>query len=106
VKELLHLRQRHAALRRGELIHLFCDDRVLAYLRGSAAGPEEAAEQLLVVLNNSDQPSTVEFNLRDTPIAKAGSVTTLMGTGEAELIDGPAIRVPLASRSLGIYQLH
>jgi glycosidase len=106
VKELLHLRQRHAALRGGELIHLFCDDRVFAYLRGSAAGPDGPAEQLLVVLNNSDQPSTVEFNLRDTPIAKAGSVTTLMGTGQAELIDGPGIRVPLASRSLGIYQLH
>lgn len=105
VRDLLHLRQQHAALRRGELIHIFSDDQVLAYLR-QCGGPNGSTEQLLVVMNNADQSRTVELNISDTPIAKARSITTLMGTGQAELVNGPGIEVPLASRSLSIYQLN
>lgn len=105
VRDLLHLRQQHSALRRGELIHIFSDDQVLAYVR-QCAGPNGSIERLLVVMNNADQPRTVELNISDTPIAKARSITTLMGMGEAELVKGPAIEVPLASRSLSIYQLN
>lgn len=105
VRDLLHLRQQFPALRRGELIHIFSDDQVLAYVR-QCAGPNGSIEQLLVVMNNADQSRTLELNISDTPIAKARSITTLMGTGRAELVNGPGIEVPLASRSLSIYQLN
>jgi neopullulanase len=106
VRELLQLRQEHPALRGGELIHIFADDQIFAFVRQHAASPDGPAEQLLVVMNNADQPKTIEFNIRDTPIAKARSMTTLMGTGNAELVDGPSIKVPVASRSVSIYQMN
>ncbi len=105
VHDLLHLRREHPALRAGELIHIFGDDQVLAYVRQYAGGPD-GPEQLLMVMNNADQPTTVELNTRDTPIAKIRSAATLIGSGDAQVIDGPAIRVPVAPRSLGIYQLN
>ncbi|MGA8763279.1 MAG: alpha-amylase family glycosyl hydrolase [Candidatus Sulfotelmatobacter sp.] len=105
VRDLLRMRHEHPALRGGELVHFFGDDQVLAYIRQYAGGPGGPAEQLLMVMNNADQPRTVEFDISDTPIATTRSVTTLMGTGEAERVNGPRIRVPVAPRSLGIYQL-
>ncbi|MGD0164190.1 MAG: alpha-amylase family glycosyl hydrolase [Candidatus Sulfotelmatobacter sp.] len=106
VRDLLRIRQQHPALRRGELIHLFGDEQVLAYVRQCPGGADGPAEQLLVVMNNSDRPRTVELDVRDTPIAKVRFVTTLIGTGEAELVDGWEIKVPVASRSLSIDQLN
>jgi|HubBroStandDraft_6_1064221.scaffolds.fasta_scaffold00323_10 glycosidase len=105
VRNLLRLRQEHPALRGGELIHIFADDQVFAFVRQHTAGPDGPAEQLLAVMNNSDQPKTIELDLGDTAVAKARSVTTLMGTGSAELLDGPRIKVQLASRSVSIYQM-
>jgi neopullulanase len=105
VRELLRLRQEHPALRGGELIHIFADDQVFAFVRQHAAAPDGPAEQLLVVMNNADQPKTIELNIRNTPIAKARSATTLMGAGNAELVDGPGIKVPVASRSVSIYRM-
>lgn len=105
VRDLLQLRQEHPALRGGESIHIFADDQVFAFVRQHAAAPDGPAEQLLVVMNNADQPRTIELNIRDTPIAKARSATKLMGTGNAELHDGPRIKVQLASRSVSIYQM-
>jgi neopullulanase len=106
VQALLHLRQRHPALRKGELIHIFGDDQVLAYVRQYAGGPDASAEQLLVVMNNSDEAKTMKLDLSDTPIAHSRSVTTLIRSGEAELVDGPAIKVDLPARSVGLYQLN
>jgi glycosidase len=105
VRDLLRLRQGHPALRGGELIHIFADDQIFAFVRQHAAAPDGPAEQLLVVMNNADQPKTIELNIRDTLIAKARSITTLMGTGNAELLDGKGIKVPMASRSVSIYQM-
>jgi glycosidase len=105
VRDLLHLRQEHPALRGGELIHIFGDDQILAYVREYGGGPAGHAEQLLMVMNNADKARTVELNISDTPIAKTRSITTLIGTGEAAVTNGPGIRVAVAARSLGIYQL-
>ncbi|MGA8502694.1 MAG: alpha-amylase family glycosyl hydrolase [Candidatus Sulfotelmatobacter sp.] len=105
VQDLLRLRREHPALREGELIHIFADDQVFAFVRQHAEASDGPAEQLLVVMNNADQPRTIELNLRDTPIAKARSIRALMGTGNAELLDGPGIKVPVASRSVNIYQM-
>ena len=105
VRKLLHLRREHPALRAGELIHILADDQVLAYVRRSAEGLGGRAEQLLIVMNNADQPRTVELDTGDTLIANTRSVTSLMGAGKAE-VRGPEIRVTLSPRSLSIYQLN
>jgi glycosidase len=105
VRDLLHLRQQHPALRRGKLIHIFGDDQAVAYVRQYAGGPDDSAEQLLVVMNNADQARALELSLTDTPMATARSATKLMGAGEAEL-NGLRIKVPVAARSLVIYQLN
>jgi neopullulanase len=105
VRDLLHLRHDHPALRRGGLIHIFGDDQVLGYVRQWAGGTAGPAEQLLVVMNNADQPRTAELKVSDTPIAKSRSATTLLGTGDAELVNGAGIKVSVAARSVAIYQL-
>ena len=106
VQDLLHLRREHPALRGGDLIHIFGDDQVLAYVRESSAGSGRRVEQLLMVMNNSDAPKTIELNVSDTPIAKARTTTRLMGAGEAEVRNGPMIKVSIAGRSVDIYQLN
>jgi glycosidase len=106
VRDLLRLRREHPALRGGQLIHIFGDDQVLAFVRQYAGGPGGPAEQLLVVMNNAGQARTVELNIRDTSIAKTRSVKNSMGNGEAVVTNGPGIRVAVAPRSLGIYQLN
>lgn len=106
VQDLLHLRREHPALRGGELIHIFGDDQVFAYVRQHAGSSGGRAEQLLMVMNNSDQPRTVELNTTDTSIARIRSASKLMGTGQAEVMNGPRIRVSVAPRSLAIYQLN
>jgi len=105
VRDLLRLRREHPALRGGELIHIFGDDQILTYVREYDRGPASPADRLLVVMNNADKARTVELNIRDTPIAQTRSVTMLMGTGEA-VVTNAGIRVAVASRSVGIYQLH
>ncbi len=106
VRNLLRLRREHPALRGGELIHIFGNDQALAYVRQYSGSENLRAEQLLMVMNNADESRNVEFNIRDTPIAKTRSVTALMGTGAAEVMNGTEIRVPVAPRSLAIYQLN
>jgi hypothetical protein len=59
-----------------------------------------------MVMNNADQSRTVELNLADTPVARTQSSTTLMGSGDAEVTNGPTLRVSVAPRSMGIYQLN
>ena len=106
VQNLLRLRREHAALRNGELIHIYSDDQILAYVRQLSGISGEVSEQLLIVMNNADRSKSVDLNISDTPIAKAHSITTLMGAEQAEFVSGAAIRVSLPSRSLAIYQLH
>ena len=105
VREMLSLRRQHSALREGELIHIFGNDQVLAYVRQYAGGSAGASEQLLMVMNNADQSRTVELNIADTPIARTRSITTLMGNGDARVMNGSTLRVSVAPRSMGIYQL-
>ena len=105
VQNLLRLRRHHPALREGELVHICSDDQILAYVRQHADLPGSPGEQLLVVMNNADKQRTVELKVRDAPIAKTRSITTLMGASDAELLSGPEIKVSLSARSLAIYQL-
>jgi glycosidase len=109
VHALLRLRQEHTALRVGKLSFVFSDDQTYAFLRESSGeidrGKTGQGERLLMVMNNGDLARTIELDIRDTPIAGAHAVTTLMGTGEAELTAGRQVRVLVSARSLNIYRV-
>ncbi len=99
VHTLLHLRQGHSALRSGELVHVFGDDSLFAFIR------RDPSEQLLIVMNNADQSRSLDLKIGDTPIAGTHSISTLFGSDEPRVTAGPSIRVSLPSRSLNIYRL-
>ncbi len=62
VAALIRLRKQHTALRRGDWVTLLTDDRqnVYAYLR------QHGTEQVLVVLNNGEQPASVQLKVPTT----------------------------------------
>ena len=62
MRDLLHFRQAHPALRQGRLVQLFVNDQQYAYLRSS---PEE---YVLVVLNRAGSARPVEIALDDLKI--------------------------------------
>src|SRR5215469_10908039 len=108
VRSLLHLRQQHPAMRKGRYEHIFSDDRTFAYLRDFHAeknGTNEQPERLLMLMNNADQPRTVEVEIRDTLLADAKSLTKVMAEHEALLLSGSKIKVDLPARSLSIYSV-
>jgi glycosidase len=109
VRALLHLRQQHPALRAGKLSLVFSDDQTYAFVRESSGEIDRTktgpGERLLMVMNNSDAPRTIELDIADTPIADAHALSSLMGTGEAELLAGHQVRVPVPARSLNIYRV-
>jgi neopullulanase len=109
VRALLTLRKEHAALRGGKLEFLFSDDRTYVFLRessGEVAGTKSGqTERLLIVMNNGDALRTIDLDIGNTPIAGARAIATLMGTGNAELVGGHLVRVPIAARTLNIYRI-
>jgi glycosidase len=105
VRNLLHLRQEHPALRQGKYVHIFSDERTFVYVRDLAAKARERPERLLLVMNNADQPRTVEIDVRDTLLAQVKRLTRLSAEKEASVQPGARIAVELGARSLGIYSV-
>src|SRR5262249_8860211 len=103
LRELLHLRQQHPALRRGKYVHIFSDDRTLVYVRDFQQG--RAAERLLMVMNNADQARKIEVSSRDTLLVKTTRLTRLWANQDASLAPGAKITVELPARSLSIYNV-
>lgn len=99
VRELLHLRQEHEALRFGRLWHLQADDSSYVFLR------ETEVERLVVAFNNSTKEISERILLRDTPAENAGGVSTLSGSASGQLT-GRDLRLTLPPQSLSILQLH
>jgi len=91
LRELLHLRQQHPALRRGKYVHIYSDDRTLVYLRDFQQG--RAAERLLILMNNADQARKVKVTVGDTLLAKATRLTRLWANQDVSLALGTEITV-------------
>ena len=109
VRGLLHLRQQHPALRRGNYVHIFSDDRTFVYLRDfrgdNKSKVAERPERLLMLMNNADQARTVEIDVGDTVLAQAGALSRILAEHDAVLAPGPKIKVELPGRSLSIYRV-
>jgi neopullulanase len=103
VRNLLHLRQQHSALRQGKYVHIFSDERTFVYVRDFSEKARERPERLLMVMNNADQPRTVEIDVRETLLAQAKRLTRLSAEKDASLQPGARIAVQLGARSLNIY---
>ena len=106
VRDLLHLRQQHPALRRGKFLHIFSDDRTFVYVRdfeAKAGRADQGSERLLFFMNNADQPRTVEVAVGDTLLANATKFSRLWAEHDVSLASGTKMRVELPARSLSIY---
>jgi glycosidase len=105
VRKLLRLRRENAALQRGKFFRLFGDDQTYAYVRECTGSKGENTERLLLVMNNADESRTVQLDVKDTPLARAGSITTVLGPSKAEFAQGLQIRATIPQRSLSIYRI-
>jgi glycosidase len=106
VRGLLHLRQQHPALRRGKYLHIFSDAQTFAYVRDFPGGgtPPADRELLLMLMNNADQPRTVEIDIKDTPLEQTHRLTGILAEHAALLFAGTRIKIELPARSLSIYR--
>jgi neopullulanase len=105
VRRLLHLRQQHPALRRGKYVHIFSDAQTFAYVRDFPGGAQTGGRELLLMLmNNADQPRTVEIGIKDTPLEQAHRLTKILAEHDALLTAGTRIKVELPARTLSIYR--
>jgi hypothetical protein len=87
-------------------LHIFSDDRTFVYVRDfqpRADSSGQQAERLLMLMNNADQPRTVEVPISDTVLAHARKLTRVWADQDATLTSGSKILVELPARSLSIY---
>ena len=109
LRRLLELRRQHPALRYGKYIHIFSDDSTFVYIRNSGATGTgrhvTPAESLLMLMNNADQPRTVEIGVGDTVLSQARALIRILAEHDAVFVPGPKIRVELPPRSVSIYQV-
>ncbi len=80
-KGLIALRKMHSALRRGTRTNLHVDDKVLAYRRS------EGTESLVIVLNLSEQETSLELALTESvPVFATGPECKIQVEGRAQRI--------------------
>jgi glycosidase len=104
LRELLHLRQQHPALRRGRYNHIFSDNQTFAFIRALPGDGVQAQETLFMVMNNADHPRTIEIDLKDTPLEHAHRLTKLLAADNATFTAETKISVTVPERTLSIYQ--
>jgi glycosidase len=107
VRQLLHLRQQHPALRGGRYLHIFDDDRTFAFVRDfpGEGAHADGAEKLFMVMNNDDQPRTVNIGTSDTPLEHARSLTKILAASDATVNAANGITIQMPARSLSIYRV-
>jgi glycosidase len=80
LRSMIALRKEHAALREGHQWTIGAAEKYFVYLR------DDGKEKVLVVFNEEDR--RLKLALRDTPMASAKTVQSLMGAAEARIEDG------------------
>jgi glycosidase len=82
LRELLHFRQEHSALRRGDLVQLLVNKDQYAYLRTS---PEE---RVLVVLNRAGSSPSLALDMDDLHLPEGLTFQSMSGNREVALSRG------------------
>jgi len=98
VRNLLQLRRKHAALRGGNLSHIFSDDDSYLFLR------QTDDERLLVVFNNAGKSRTLTIPQADTPLADALRCTILYGAATGET-NGRELKITAPANSVSVVAL-
>jgi glycosidase len=96
---LLKLRREHVALQTGKLWHLFSDVSAYVFMRDT----EE--EHLVVAFNNHASARTIRVAVNNMPIQRFPAVTSLFGTGQAEIVGGE-LRLTVPARSISVFNLY
>jgi glycosidase len=98
MRDLLHFRQEHAALRRGRLVELAVDKDRYGYLRSS---PEE---YVLVILNRAGAAKPIELEVDDVGLPEGLRLTSFPAGPDASVSQGKVvIRDP---KEINIYWAH
>jgi len=100
MRDLLHFRQEHPALRRGGLVELLVNQDQYAYLRSS---PEE---YVLVVLNRAGSAKAIELDVDDLSLPEgmrfqsfpAGSADVAVSAGKVTIEQPKQIQIYRAAR--------
>lgn len=87
LRGLLHFRQKHPALRRGNLVQLLVDKGQYAYLRSTAE------EHVLVVLSRSGATSPIELNVDDIPLPDGMQFQSWREGKPALVVSGGKVRI-------------
>jgi len=98
VRNLLQLRRKHAALRSGNLSHIFSDADSYLFLR------QTDDERLLVVFNNAGKSRTLTIPQADTPLADALRCTILYGAATGET-NGRELKITAPANSVSVFAL-
>jgi glycosidase len=98
VQTLLRLRREHDSLRGGKLWHLGSDDTSYIFLRQSDE------EKLVVAFHDGTSAKTIELSLDATPAANAAAISTLFGSGQADLA-GSQLKLVLPPQSITIFAI-
>jgi len=103
VKFMTNLRKQNRAMRRGRQLEMWKDEQVYGFTRLT----ENAAEEMIAVFNNSEQPQTRQIPLRAESPNKASQnrLVNLLNPQETLQIQGGAIQVTVPPLSAAIYRL-
>jgi neopullulanase len=98
VQALLRVRRDHAALRSGQLWHLFSDDSAYVFVR------ESEEERIVVAFNNATQPRELRISLGEAPLQKATEISPLFGDARADLARNE-LRISIPAQSISIFSM-
>src|ERR1017187_5057931 len=88
MRDLLHFRQEHTALRRGQLVQLLVNKDQYAYLRSS---PEE---YVLVILNRAGAAKPIELEVDDVGLSEGLRLTSFAGGQPEAAVSKGKVAIP------------
>jgi glycosidase len=99
LRKLAHLRAELEPLRRGALVNLYVSDQQYAYARKT----ERA--YVVVVINNDNKPSTIEFDVSPLGAADGALLIDRLGVAGDARIQSGMLKVSLPARSASVLTL-
>ena len=97
LKKLTGLRAQLEPLRRGALVNLLTDEQQYVYAR-TASGAT-----VVVAINNSGKPATVEFNVTPVKLADGLTLTDRLGASGDVRVESGMLKISLPARAASIF---
>lgn len=110
VSDLLAMRRAHPLLQSAQQQDIFVDDSAFAYVRarhldrGCSPLPRVPAEQpLLIVVNNSDKPRTIQLDSENTALDGCTALKALFEAGRAQVSQGK-VSIAMDAKQFAVYE--